>query len=561
MSILTIILGLIIAGIVYALREQLIAAAVFIGALMGVGALVFWLLFDKPGLGANVGFCLAIFIGLRYIIEHIWWKYRNTLEYIYRIISAPIWFLNRLQLILTGPWRYYFKYFSVGNSSRDVLRPLFFVIQILLYIITTPLRLLNALLYNILIYGLLELYDLSLEVFIPNNYDEGRGSFWKWIVWFPIRIIKYPLFHGSLVLIEGCIWTIIDIFIPTITMYHGTNLNAAKSILGSSNRNKSLWNNWLAGTFKASNSANGWGGLGVYFTPARWVASNYSVRAGGTPVFITCRVSLGKILNYALAPIYVEANVGGRGQHSVLNTFAEKNNYTTAEWWNGSYWEYCMFDWQNRYNHPWRIRPVYVFNLETGLPQHIDGGFRHWFFSEAIIDDILKSKWFTAIVAFSIFLFFFLFFMLYNSISRLNLSDITPKWSKPNKEYVVEKPQTVDYFVEEPVTAEEPKSPEPVKETPKPVYNPPAKKYSNSGSYSSSKKSKSNRQKSTYKSSPPPNNRPKSKYGFRLEKVDRIPTKDNPSNKKNGFHLEKVDRIPTKDNPSNKKDVDDVYYY
>ena len=118
-------------------------------------------------------------------------------------------------------------------------------------------------------------------------------------------------------------------------------------------------------------------GLGVYFASARHTAIGYAARYGGTPVMIVCRVSLGKILNIDLAPTRVEANVGGSGIHSELNRYAERYGYTSSEWWNGSYWEYCMFDWQSKYNEPWRIRPIYVLNLRTGLAQHIDGGFRH----------------------------------------------------------------------------------------------------------------------------------------------------------------------------------------
>lgn len=407
MSILTIIFWIIVVLVVYALREYLIWVALFIGTFMGVGALLFWWWFDNSSLGAIVGFWFAILIGLRFIQQYFGSGTSTFLEYIYYVISIPFWILNRLQLILTGPWRYVFKYVRVGNNTREVLRPFLYGAEVVLYIITTPLRLLNAFLFNMVVYGITELYDLICEVFFPNNDDEGKGSFGGWIVCLALRIMKYPIFHGSLVIIESFIWTIIDIFIPTVTMYHGTNLKAAQSIVGCSNRNKSLWSNWLAGTFKASNSANGWGGLGVYFAPSRKIAGNYSIRAGGTPVIIACRVSLGNILNYALAPTYVEANVGGSGQHSVLNRYADQNGYTTAEWWNGSYWEYCMFDWQNRYNNPWRIRPMYVFNRRTGLAQHIDGGFRHWLFSEVIVDDILKSWLLVLLFSLAIFITFF----------------------------------------------------------------------------------------------------------------------------------------------------------
>ena len=122
------------------------------------------------------------------------------------------------------------------------------------------------------------------------------------------------------------------------------------------------------------------------------------------PVMIVCRVSLGKILNYRLAPSQIHDNTGPYGNHAVINKYAEKNGYTTGEWWNYNhdYWEYCMFDWQNRYNYPWRIRPVYVFNFRTGLAQHIDGGFRHWLFSKAVLKDIFKSTQFIVMLVIAI---------------------------------------------------------------------------------------------------------------------------------------------------------------
>ena len=70
-----------------------------------------------------------------------------------------------------------------------------------------------------------------------------------------------------------------------------------------------------------------------------------------------------------------------------------------------------MFDWKNRYNYPWRIRPIYVFNFRTGLAQHIDRGFRHWLFSKAVIDDILNSTRFTwLVIVAALIVLWFLFY-------------------------------------------------------------------------------------------------------------------------------------------------------
>ena len=561
MSVWAIIFWIVIALIVYAFREFFWAVAAFIGAFMGVGALLFWWWFDSPGWGANVGFILAILIGLRGVQQKLGARYGTFFELVYYVISyLTVWIPNRLQLILTGPWRYIFKYVRISNSTRETLRPVLYVVEILLYIVTTPLRLLNAILYNMVIYAVTELYDLICEVIFPNNYNEGKGSIWKWTLWFPVRLIEYPIYHGSLAIIEGCIWTVIDIFIPTITMYHGTDLESAQAIVGSRKRNKSLRQNRLAGTFKASSSENGWAGLGVYFAPARQTAIGYAARYGGVPVMIACRVSLGKILNIDLAPTYVEANVGGNGVHAELNRYAERNGYTTSEWWNHSYWEYCMFDWQNSYNELWRIRPIYVLNLRTGLAQHIDGGSRHWFFSEAVFEEFTKGRRNTILFYFAIFV----------TSLFIPFSFFEHKWvfsrfmmlfkSKPVKEYVVSEPVESSTIVNEPTVDDnvnkqtdynsfykEPTKPA----TPKPVYTPPAR---------NSNKSYGSR---TTNTAPTQSQQPMSKHGFRLEKVDKIPSQEDFGNKKkSGYRLEKVDRIPTKDNPTDKnKVIDDVYYY
>ena len=60
MSTLGIIVLIVIGLIAYAFREQLMAAAAFIGIFMGIGALLFWWLFDNASLGATVGFWFAI---------------------------------------------------------------------------------------------------------------------------------------------------------------------------------------------------------------------------------------------------------------------------------------------------------------------------------------------------------------------------------------------------------------------------------------------------------------------------------------------------------------------
>lgn len=401
MSTITIIVLIVIALIAYAYREQLIQAAMFIGIFVGIGALIGWWLFDDYHTGAIIGFWVAMFLGLRIVLSSLGAQFSSIFEYSYYLFSIPFCLLNRLQHVLTEPWRYIFKTSWLSDGAKEFMRPALYGIQVLLYVVTTPLRLLNAFLYNIVIYGVTELYDLFSEVVQPSIWEEGYGSWWRWTYMLPWRVARYPVCNGSLVLIEGAVWTVIDTIIPAVTMYHGTDLIAGQAITGKTG------SRWTDGTFTASHSS--WGGIGVYFASRRCVARRYaedpSRLNGRNPVMIVCRVSLGRILNYSLAPYSVYQNAGQYGNPAVLNRYAENNGYTTGEWWNqrGGYWEYCLFDWQSKYNEPWRIRPIYVYNFRTGRAQHIDSGLRHWLFSKMVIDNILDSIWFTGLVVFAFF--------------------------------------------------------------------------------------------------------------------------------------------------------------
>ncbi|MBO7051557.1 MAG: hypothetical protein J6W24_02720 [Prevotella sp.] len=406
MSILTIIFYIILAMIIYAFRNELIAIAVFVGVCMGIGALAGWILFDNANLGANIGFWFAVFFGLRIVMQALGARYANIFDFAYRLISFPFWLLNRIQLILMEPWRYFTKdYVSVG--TRDAVRDWLYPIEIILYILITPLRFINAVYYNIIVYTISELYDLIMEVVSPSDEKEGEDSILLWIVMLPYRILKYPIFQGLLVVIEAVVWTVIDIFIPTVTMYHGTDLSAAQSIVGN-DWLKGKYCSWTDGTF--CSSRYGWAGAGAYFGSAISTAEAYAYDchrlSDNNPVMIVCRVSLGKILNYRLAPSFIHDNTGPYGHHSIINDYAEREGYTTGEWWNynHNYWEYCMFDWKNRYNHPWRIRPIYVFNFRTGMAQHIDKGFRRWLFSKSVFDDIIESPKFMCLMGLALFI-------------------------------------------------------------------------------------------------------------------------------------------------------------
>ena len=150
---LTAIIWSIIALVAYAFREELMAIAAFVGICMGIGALIFWIVFDNASLGATIGFWFAVLFGLRLIFQAIGAEYANVFEYAYRIISFPFWLLNRIQLILMEPWRYLTKDY-VSLSIREAVFDWLYPIEIVLYILITPLRFINAVYYNIFVYGI-----------------------------------------------------------------------------------------------------------------------------------------------------------------------------------------------------------------------------------------------------------------------------------------------------------------------------------------------------------------------------------------------------------------------
>lgn len=370
-------------------KEEVLRLVMTIVMCTLIGRWTTGLIFHNVDWGTNIGFVLGIILSVRKLVEETSFGggvANQFLGTVYYIISFPIFLLNQAQYFLSAPWRYFFKSDWPAESNKKAIRVTLDVLQVIMYILITPLRFYNSVLYNIFVHGLSEMYDLVYEVFVPCDWDEGKGDFWQWLLYFPVRLVKYPIYHGTVMLLECLVWTVIEILIPTVTMYHGTNLEAAESICGSADRNAYLkrHRDWRAECFTTGMAS--WGGIGVYFTSKRWVARSYSLRALGSdadvPVYIAVRVSLGRIVNYSLAPHFVYRQTGEGGKHSLLNAFGMQNHYITGEWWNvgGGYWEYCMFDWQKKYNFPWRIRPLYVFNCEKNSIQHIPGGMAHWSF-------------------------------------------------------------------------------------------------------------------------------------------------------------------------------------
>lgn len=351
---------------------------------MGIIGTLFLIFFVVPFLwGLLKGVIAAVFELFVELVSEF-----GLLYIIFFLLFLPFRILNWLQTFLHKPWRVFQKFPASSEKSREVWMAVDLIARVPLYIVLTPLRLANAVAFNLILRPLYEFWNYICEVFAPSDSDEGDSDFGEWLIYLPYRILKYPLYHGLMTIVECLLFTVYDTLFPTVTMYHGTSSQAADAIVQSPSRtpfNRRVCRRtdgvWNVG-------GGNYAGDGIYFAPRISTAMHYA-RYNGHPVVIICRVSLGSLLPLSLSPNYVYNSAGYANAHAVTS-YGLKNGYNAIEWWrkDRKWWEYCLLDWQNKYNESWRIRPILVLNPESFFFSRISGGSRHWFFDRMILKDI-----------------------------------------------------------------------------------------------------------------------------------------------------------------------------
>lgn len=383
----------ILAVIGYFVNDTLSGVALWLLIFCGIGAFIGWLFWDNGTAGVVVTVVLELLaIGLFiYRIRNAHWGERSYFSSfshrVWAILSFPFFMLNWLQFWLTKPWRPFMKVNRFPDSVKPAMRTVLRVAQIPFYIALFPLRFVNAVYYNILLYNLYAWSNYLLEVFLPSDPWEGAGGTEEWFKYLPKRIGKYLLWHGPLTTIESAIWTAIDTFIPALTLFHGTAAPFADNMLCDPGRNNP-WDRtkgWKTGVWNVG--TGNYAGDGIYFGISRTTLSNYQ-----KGVAIAARVTQGKTIDTVLMPDYVYHAAGRKNANAVSN-WGLNHGYVTGEWWrdDGAWWEICLYDRQNRYNESWRIRPIYAIYAHSGIMQRIKGGPAHWLFRWQVIDDLLNT--------------------------------------------------------------------------------------------------------------------------------------------------------------------------
>lgn len=330
-----------------------------------------------------------LFVGGAYLLR-IFFRWcinvlNRTFYILFRTLCIPFSILNWFQRFLSKPWRVFFKGHRGSDNLNRFWRGFWMLVKIPLYVTLTPLRLVNAIFYNVVVHLGFEFYNYVAELLDPSSKAEGGKNLFLWVLFLPWRAVKY-LWHMLLSVIESLFWTVVDIFVPALTLYHGTNYNASEKITASPDRKKESDTSgvWMVG-------GGNWAGDGIYFAPVRSTAEYYA-RYYDQKAIILCRVSLGKVIDIGMAPKAVFESCGHANAH-LATEWGLKHGYTTGEWWrNGkNWWEYCMYDRKNRYNHSWRIRPLYIEELGSIRIHRIRGGMSHWLFNKMVMKDLSDS--------------------------------------------------------------------------------------------------------------------------------------------------------------------------
>lgn len=251
------------------------------------------------------------------------------------------------------------------------IRILHWTYNLVMYFVLAPLRFVNAVWYDLLVYGVFSLKDHYLEIFRPRvnlwtRQKKGFVYFLYWLFGLPVRVLKNS-FTFIAKLLEGALFTAIDTIVSTLTMMHGTRLKSSVSI--------SVPGIWRVG-------GGNFAGTGIYFTMDKDTAKHYSGGhgSGDEGVIIYARVALGHNLNLSVAPdkaqVYLKNHDG-----TELSRWGLKHHYTSYEWWRDDYnwWEYCMLsDRVGESIKTWRIRILYIYNLSDKKVQRIWGGKSFW---------------------------------------------------------------------------------------------------------------------------------------------------------------------------------------
>lgn len=305
-------------------------------------------------------FILILFIA---IFRSLLWKF----SWVFWLIDEFMWFLY-------NPFR---RLMRVGYEGRRYKKFRFFYVlltytliapsyKLFIYIITTPLRLITSLYFDVAMYLFVSTADTIDELIHPKlgamRFKKGFGYIWRWVVLLPYRLVWFFL-KNIVAIFDSICMLLVSMAWPTFTMYHGTSQEAVVNI--------SRGRKWLVGT-------GNFAGSGVYFGRSVKTAKLYAGTKGmtdnsGNTVYpiIVARVSLTMLRNCTTLPEKTRMKFGKMGIDGAELAKEVKFPFFASELWRtgSNWWEYCLLQGgkDGQFVDSWRIRPVgYVHVNERG---------------------------------------------------------------------------------------------------------------------------------------------------------------------------------------------------
>ena len=277
--------------------------------------------------------------------------------------------LDRLQAFIYNPFRILFWLWR-GNIPCILFRvclvsgiaPAWWLLA---YVITFPIRVINTLYFDILLFGLVSLHDALQEWWSPRlkGYRFKRGIVYAahWLFGFPIRFVRF-CWHIFLYICDSALMSGISLFLPTFTMFHGTSFSRAA--IGITQRGR-----WLVGR-------GDFVGAGVYFGLEERTAYHYAPR-GSDAAIILARVTPLPTRGSITLALAERALIGRDGRE--LSRRLGKTIWRTIEHFRDdqNWWEYCVIqpNKTDSFVHLWRARPIALVKGASLI--RVWGGFAH----------------------------------------------------------------------------------------------------------------------------------------------------------------------------------------
>jgi hypothetical protein len=326
----------------------------------------------------GIGSILLILLSV-YLLRHVIWH-----------IRYPFLLLNWVQWISYNPirdnWRNPKKITPHIGFNLLILSGLAPAWWIIMHVALTPIRIINAIYFDIILYWTVNLCDSIAEMFHPktSEYRHSRGMEYlrRWFTGFPKRLFHIFSRNGS-ALLEGLLMVGVDTVFPTYTMYHGTRFKGVATNIAQEGR-------WLVG-------GGDYAGSGIYFGFYKKTAEHYA--EDGDHAIIVARVTLFPCRNSATFPHRLRKKIGNdgvgitKGLGFPWKSIEHWRDHDYAKWF-----EYCLIqpDMAGEYIRTWRARPIAI--LKHNHPSRIWGGLSLWTSGAGGIGAIIFS-WILLVVA------------------------------------------------------------------------------------------------------------------------------------------------------------------